>query len=280
MTSELHALREVYEVDDLSWDERDVLLYALSVGAGQRDPYGELAFCLERPGHPPRVLPAFAATLAHRATEAAYAELELSRVVHAEQAVTLHRAVPPAGRARTTARVTGTFDKGSGALVVIDATTTSIEDGEPLFDTRSSVFLRGLGGFGGERGPSSSWSPPERPPDIRLTAPTRPDQALLYRLNGDRNPLHADPEFARGAGFERPILHGLCTYGIVARVLLHAACASDTARVRGYSARFSAPVFPGEELGIDAWEISAHEVAFRAFVGDRTVLDRGRLERA
>jgi hypothetical protein len=143
VTPGLAGLRDGYDIDGLVWDDRDVMLYALSVGAGQADPYGELELCLERPGRPPQVLPAFRVTLAHRATEAVYVELDLSRVVHAEQAVILRRTLPTTGRAHTAARVTGVFDKGSGALVVIEATTTSDDDGEPLFDTRSSVFVRG-----------------------------------------------------------------------------------------------------------------------------------------
>ena len=278
--SGLDALRDTYTVPELTWSDREVLLYALSVGAGQADPYGEPAFTVEGPGRPPLVLPAFGVTLAHRATEMAYGELDLSRLVHAEQAVTIHRPLPAQGRARVDARLGDVYDKGSGALVVVHAT-TSAQDGEPLFTTRSSVFIRGLGNFGGERGPSTSWSAPDREPDHRVPVATRPDQALLYRLNGDRNPLHAVPEFAHRAGFDRPILHGLCTYGVTARVLMHAVCGSDPARVRELSARFSAPVFPGETLRVDAWELSGEEVAFQTLGPDgRVVLDHGRLVRS
>ena len=278
--SALTSIRDGFEVPEIRWRDSDVLLYALSVGAAQEDPSTELAFTVEGPDRPPLVLPAFGATLAHRATEMAYRELDLRRVVHAEQALVVHRPMPAAGRARIAATIAGVYDKGSGALVVVDATTYDLDDGEPLFSTRSSVFVRGLGGFGGQRGPSSSWSAPEREPDHRLMAPTRPDQALLYRLNGDRNPLHADPEFARAAGFTRPILHGLCTYGIAGRVLMHATCGSEPARVRELSTRCSSPVVPGETLRVDAWEVSDEEVAFQTFGPDgRVVLDHGRLVR-
>src|ERR671919_125613 len=142
---------------------------------------------------------------------------------------------------------------GAGAVVATETRATSVTDGEPLFTTRASLFIRGEGGWGGERGPSSSFAAPERAPDHEVTYQTRVDQALLYRLSGDRNPLHSDPKFAAMAGFDRPILHGLCTYGFTGRALLHSLCDGDPARFRSMGGRFSSPVFPGEALTVRVW---------------------------
>jgi acyl dehydratase len=177
------------------------------------------------------------------------------------------------------AQVTEIWDKGRGALMVVEGTALNGATGDRLLTVRSSVFIRGAGGFGGERGPSSSWSAPEREPDHVIEMTPRPDQALIYRLSGDRNSLHVDPEFARRAGFEQPILHGLCTFGYTGRVLLHAVCGSDPARFGAIAARFTAPVIAGQTLRVEAWE-GHDEVTFRT-VGpnDTTVLDRGVLRR-
>ena len=151
------------------------------------------------------------------------------------------------------------------------------DSGEPLFTNRSSLFLRGEGGFGGDRGPSTSrTAAPDRAPDLSVTYQTRPDQALLYRLNGDRNPLHSDPAFAARGGFPKPILHGLCTYGFTGRGLLHLLCEGDPARFHGMEARFTSPVMPGEALTIDVWRTGDGEAAFRTTASDgRVVLDGG-----
>jgi acyl dehydratase len=199
-------------------------------------------------------------------------------LVHAEQAFELHRELPPAGAVRTVSKVTGIYDKGSGALVASEAHAVDVETGEPVITTRSAVFIRGEGGFGGDRGPRDQWAPPDRAPDHKVTYPTRPDQALIYRLSGDYNPLHSDPEFAARAGFDRPILHGLCTYGVTGRALLHSVAGSDPARFRSMSGRFSSPVFPGESLTVSIW-VDGSAVLFRTAKDDGTVvIDRGRAE--
>ena len=144
-------------------------------------------------------------------------------------------------------------DKGSGALVTTENVAVDAATGEPLVTSRSGVFIRGEGGFGGRAGGSAPWAGPDREPDLTVTYQTRPEQALLYRLSGDRNPLHADPKFAARGGFPRPILHGLCTYGVTGRALLHALCGSDPARFRSMSGRFTKPVFPGESLVVSIW---------------------------
>ena len=148
--------------------------------------------------------------------------------------------------------------------------------GAPVVTTRSSVFIRGEGGFGGDRGTSQPWEQPDRAPDHKVTQQTRPEQALLYRLSGDRNPLHSDPSFAARGGFSRPILHGLCTYGITGRVLLHEVCGSDPARFVSMSGRFSRPVLPGESLVVSIWAGADGAAQFQTAKEDGTVvIDRG-----
>src|SRR5439155_10249692 len=168
-------------------------------------------------------------------------------------------------------------DKGSAAVVVNEAVSVDAETGEPMFTNRNSMFIRGEGGFGGDRGPSGPRNvAPDRDPDATVTYQTRPDQALTYRLSGDRNPLHSDPEFAKMAGFDRPILHGLCSWGFTGRALLHTLCDSDPARFKSMEARFSKPVYPGDALTVKMW-IDGGEAIFRTETqnGD-VVIDQGR----
>lgn len=278
MTIDLNAVGRPLTLSDVTWTDKEVLLYALGVGAGQEDPAGELSFTTEcAEGHPLRVLPTFGVALTHHASEEAIRDLDIARVVHAEQALELEGPLPTSGTARVSAAVTSIYDKGSGALVVVEGSAADATTGRSLLRLRSAMFIRGAGGFGGDRGPSSAWALPDRAPDARLSATTRPDQALLYRLSGDRNALHADPAFARRAGFERPILHGLCTYGFTGRLLLEEFCDSDPTRLRSIEVRFSAPVIPGERLHVEAWQAD-DEVLFRtASSSGNVVLDRGRL---
>ncbi|MEV0970729.1 MaoC/PaaZ C-terminal domain-containing protein [Microtetraspora glauca] len=256
-----------------SWTSKDTLLYALGVGAGVDEP----AFTTENStGVPQRVLPTFAVLAAQVPTGRRLGDFDPAMLVHAEQAFELHRTLPPEGRVRTTSKVTGIYDKGSGALVTSEAHAVEAESGEPLITSRSAVFIRGEGGFGGDRGPRDGWTEPAGPPDHEVTYATYRDQALLYRLSGDRNPLHSDPVFAARAGFGRPILHGLCTYGITGRALLHAVAGSDPARFVSMSGRFSSPVFPGEPLTVSIW-VDGATAFFRTSKGDGTVvIDRGR----
>jgi acyl dehydratase len=206
-------------------------------------------------------------------------------LVHAEQSVELHRPLPVAGTVRTVSTVTGIYDKGSGALVVSENVAVDAETGEPLVTTRSGVFIRGEGGFGGSRGPDEPpWQKPDREADHTVVMQTRPEQALIYRLSGDRNPLHADPKFAARGGFSQPILHGLCTYGVTGRALLHALCDSDPARFKSMYGRFSRPVLPGESLTVSIWLTGdastdqAQAAVFQTAKADGTVvIDRGRL---
>lgn len=259
-----------------SWTSTDALLYAVGVGAGLGDPLSELQFTTENSeGIAQQVLPTFAVLIAQAAAGRRLGDFDRAMLVHAEQALTLHRPLPPEGRASVTSRVSGIYDKGSGALVVIEASATDLASGEPLLSTSSGAFIRGEGGFGGPRGTSEPWERPERQPDVRVSAGTRPDQALLYRLSGDRNPLHSDPAFAARAGFPRPILHGLCTFGYTGRLLLHALCASDPARFRSLRGRFSRPVLPGVRLTVSAW-VDGDTARFQTVdEGGTVVIDQG-----
>jgi acyl dehydratase len=172
--------------------------------------------------------------------------------------------------------VTGIYDKGSGALVESENRAVDAVTGEPAVTTRASTFIRGEGGFGGDRGTSQPWELPDRAPDYKVIQQTRPEQALLYRLCGDRNPLHADPGFAARGGFSRPILHGLCTYGFTGRALLQELCGSDPNRFIAMSGRFSRPVLPGESLVVSIWVGESGTAQFQTAKEDATVvIDRG-----
>jgi acyl dehydratase len=201
-------------------------------------------------------------------------ELPLAQLLHGEQTVTLHGALPATGTATSTGSISAVYDTGKHAVVENVAELRDAVTGDVLAETVSSMVVRGEGGFGGHAAPSSPWQLPDRPPDVRRSYPTRRDQALLYRLSGDRNPLHSDPWFARSAGLERPILHGLCTYGFAGRALLHEVCGGDPDRFGSMSARFTHMVVPGDTLDVDVWRTTDGAV-FRASVGDRVVLDRG-----
>jgi acyl dehydratase len=274
------------EPAERSWDSKDALLYAVGVGAGLGDPLQELEFTTENSeGIEQKVLPTYAVLIAQGRTSGSLGDFDRAMLVHAEQAIELHRPLPVAGTVRTTSTVTGIYDKGSGALVVTENVAVDAVTGEPLATTRSSAFIRGEGGFGGERGSDAAWARPGREPDHQVTYQTRPEQALVYRLSGDRNPLHVDPKFAARGGFDRPILHGLCTYGVTGRALLHVLCDSDPARFGSMSGRFSRPVWPGESLTISVWRPDGGDTAqsqtalFQTTKDDGTVvIDRGRMQ--
>ncbi|GIM92116.1 MaoC/PaaZ C-terminal domain-containing protein [Paractinoplanes toevensis] len=243
---------------DLSWDSTDVLLYHLAIGAD------ELSYVYE--GALAGVLPTFATVATTlRDTEPPTVrmpgiDVDLARVVHGRQEIEIHRPIPIAGRCTARSRIAAVHDKGSAAIVVTETTTE-------LFTSRISIFVKGEGGFGGDRGPDTRVPLPDREPDDEVLSPTDPRQALWYRLLGDRNPLHVDPAFAARAGFPRPILHGLCTYGMV----LKAAVGAEMKSVAGYRARFAGVVFPGDTLRTRIWREDGRLV-LQASVGDRPVL--------
>jgi acyl dehydratase len=257
---------------DVSWTSKDALLYAVGVGAGTN----ELAFVTENTnGVDQQVLPTFAVVVGWGQGGGAVSKIgsfNPAMLVHGQQAVTLHRPIPTDGWATMSSKVVGIYDKGKAAVV---ATETEVVQGDdPLFTTRSSLFIRGEGGWGGDRGPSGAVNvPPERAPDHQITYQTSPDQALVYRLSGDRNPLHSDPSFAAMGGFDRPILHGLCTYGFTGRALLHTLAASDPARFEHMEGRFSAPVLPGDALTVSIWNAGAGEAVFTTARQDGTLVN-------
>ncbi|MGH3166573.1 MAG: MaoC/PaaZ C-terminal domain-containing protein [Trebonia sp.] len=267
-----------------SWDSKDALLYAVGVGAGLGDPLSELEFTTENSeGIEQRVLPTFGVLIAQARMARSLGDFNRAMLVHAEQYVELHRPLPVAGTASTVATVTGIYDKGSGALVASENHAVDAESGEPLVTSRGGTFIRGEGGFGGdrggERGGDQPWQRPDREPDHTVVLETRPEQALVYRLSGDRNPLHADPKFAARGGFDKPILHGLCTYGVTGRALLHSLCGSDPARFGSMYGRFSRPVWPGDTLTVSVWLAGDGAALFQTTRPDGVVvIDRGRFQ--
>jgi acyl dehydratase len=198
-------------------------------------------------------------------------------LVHGEQSVQLHGSLPVQGTISAVTTVTGIYDKGSGAVVAMETTAKDAATGQPLWTTTNSAFIRGEGGWGGDRGPSGTVEFPDRAPDHSVTYSTRPDQALLYRLCGDRNPLHSDPKFAAMGGFEKPILHGLCSFGFTGRALLHTLCGSDPDRFISMAARFSKPVFPGQDLSVSMWDEGDGRALFRTATDAGVVIDAGQL---
>jgi acyl dehydratase len=264
-----------------SWESKDALLYAVGVGAGLGDPLQELEFTTENSeGIEQQVLPTYAVLIAQAPMTRSLGDFDRAMLVHAEQYFELHRPLPVAGTVSTTSTVTGIYDKGSGALVVTENVAVDAATGEPLVTSRSGAFIRGQGGFGGPRSTDPPWSLPDRAPDHQVVRETRAEQALLYRLSGDRNPLHVDPKFAARGGFSRPILHGLCTYGVTGRALLRVLCDGDPARFRSMSGRFTRPVLPGEPLTISIWREDGGDTALfqTARTDGEVVIDRGRVQ--
>jgi len=267
------------EGERFSYSDRETLLYAVSVGMG-RDPLAaaELPYVFESPAL--KTVPSQATVLTRSALlkDCGY---DYTKVVHGEQRLTLHRPLPPHADLVADARVVAAYDKGAGkgALIYTETEVRAASGGEKLYTLLSCTFARGDGGFGGPAGAGPAPHPiPARAPDFVETFQTRTEQALLYRLNGDRNPLHADPELARRVGFPAPILHGLCTYGIACRAILKMACGYDHSRIRALDVRFSKPVYPGETIETDLW-IDGSTVSFRCRVPQRdgaVVIDHGR----
>ncbi len=253
------ALGSELPVIEGRWDQDDVILYHLGIGAGvpPTDP-AELRYTYE--GNL-AVLPSFATVPTFPALAgiggADGLEFNPALLLHGEHEITLHGPVPTAASAVHRGRVVELWDKGKAALAVVEVVTTD-GSGKPLFTNRASLFLRGEGGFGGEPGPPAFSAAPSRDPDVVVTSPTLPQQALLYRLSGDKNPLHADPGFAAMAGFERPILHGLCSFGVVCKAVVDKALDGDVSRVAGYRARFSGIAYPGETLVTSVWDEGDH----------------------
>ncbi|MEU8627745.1 MaoC/PaaZ C-terminal domain-containing protein [Streptomyces sp. NPDC048669] len=253
------ALTADPSVREIRWTTRDVLLYHLSLGAGADAATGpELHLTFE---NGLAVLPTFAVVAGSGIScgeEAAPGfhlpgiDIDLRALLHAGQGLQVHRPLPASGTATLRSRVAEIRDKGTAALLVLESAATDA-GGEPLWTTTTRIWARGEGGFGGERGPEERWEAPDRPADSVLTCATTPQQALWYRLNGDLNPLHADPAFARAAGFDRPILHGLASYGLVCKALVDGVLDGDVTRLTGLTVRFAGPLVPGETLVTSVW---------------------------
>ena len=267
-----------------SWTQEHCQIYALATGFGQ-DPVDdrELAYVVEGPDF--RVSPTAAITLYYDDTWMRESGVDLAMSLHGEQKNIFHRPVPPSGRGKVTSRITGVHDKGPGRglLVVCEQVLTDADTGEALATNIITNFARADGGGGSSAGTlSSPHALPDRPADIVVDQITRPEQALIYRLTGDRNPLHATPATAREAGFHQPILHGMCTYGFAARAILGSVCEFDPTRLKSMGARISAPVFPGDALRTEIWR-DGDVVSFRTIAPNRddlVVLNNGRAELA
>lgn len=250
---------------------RDVILYHLGIGAGADDlryvyegAPGGLIVC---PTY--AVVPAFGLFM----NVLRLLEVPLASILHGEESIVLCGAIPPRGRLFTRGWASGVYDKRKAALLIVE-TETADDAGTVLFRTSASLFCRGLGGFGGDPGPRGEVRaiPEGRPPDFEVSRKTGEDQAALYRLSGDANPLHIDPAAAAAAGFQRPILHGLCTFGFAGRAVLAAACGNDAGRFKEFGCRFRAPVFPGETVVTAGWEMGGGLYHLRVFTGRGDVL--------
>jgi acyl dehydratase len=260
-----------------SWTSKDALLYAIGVGAGT----GDLAYTTENSKDiAQKVLPTMAVVLGGGgAPFDKLGSFNPALLVHGEEGIELLGEIPVEGEIESVGRIKAIWDKGAGkgAVVEIESESIDVKTGKPIFKVFMSLFLRGEGGFGGERGASAKFEVPSRAPDHVVTYTTREDQALLYRLSGDTNPLHSDPSFAKLAGFDRPILHGLCTYGFTGRALLEALCGGDASRFKSMYGRFSKPVMPGDALTVSMW-VEGKTSAFQTKnQKGEIVLDHGRV---
>jgi hydroxyacyl-ACP dehydratase HTD2-like protein with hotdog domain len=268
-----------------TYTRKDSILYALGLGVGAADPMdpGELKFVFERDlvALPTQVTvlgfdPIWFATPAFGIT--------YSRILHAEQSLTVHRPLPPEGTVESEVRVDDVYDKGvdRGAILQMTRLLRDAASGELIATMGHAMFLRADGGFGGKSsgGARLRTVPADRPVDRCFNIQVGLNQALIYRLSGDSNPLHADPAMARKAGFGRPILHGLAAYGMVGRALIRHLCDDDPARMRRLDVRFTNPAYPGERLQIETWDVGPGDVAFRLVSADRGVVveDCGRFE--
>jgi acyl dehydratase len=239
-----------------SWSGRDIILYNLAIGAGNPPTdTEELRYTYESdlvaiPTF--ATIPPFGMMMAVAGIDGL--DVNLAQILHGDHEMVVHGPIPANGTVTQEGRVVDVYDKGKGALMMVEVESRLEKTGDLLFTNRAGIFVRGEGGFGGDPGPSTISPPPDREPDHVVYSPTLPQQALLYRqVSGDLNPLHADPGFAGFAGYPRPILHGLCTYGIVAKALLAAVLGGDVSRFGSYRARFSGHVFPGETLVTRIW---------------------------
>jgi acyl dehydratase len=258
--------------DAFSYTDRDAMLYALGVGFG-RDPLNaaELPFVYE---NGLRSVPTLATVIAWGSSIMGSTGINYLMVVHGEQRLTIHKTLPTSADILSDERVLGAFDKGKdkGALLVTEKIIRLKDTGEKLCTLVNTTFARGDGGFGGPKeGAPEPHAIPTRAADLVHDCDTRPDQAFLYALSGDRNPLHRDPNVAKMAGFPRPILHGLCTYGTACRAIVSTICKYDATKIAGFDVRFSAPVFPGETISTEMW-VDGNVVSFRSKAKERDLV--------
>jgi len=257
-----------------AYTEKDTILYALGLGCGADGPHSDdFTFVYEKGLV---ALPTMAVVLASPGNWLGSKEstVDYTKVLHGEQYLTLHRPLPPAGTVVGRGRIVDLLDKGKdkGAVLYAERTILDKASGEPVATLTSAAMLRGDGGFGGKPGPQPEpHKLPDGPPTRHVDIKTHPNSALIYRLSGDRNPLHADPKAAAAGGFKTPILHGLCTYGVAGRAIVKACCDNDPGRLKSLQVRFSAPVFPGETIRTEMWPDGAR-VSFRARVVERDVV--------
>ena len=253
-----------------SYTDADTMLYALSIGMGN-DPLDlrELPYVYEQ-GEPLKTVPTLATVLVPEMFPVGLG-WDYSQILHSEQRMRLYRPLPAAADLLINKRVVDAFDRGPklGALILHEAEGRLASDDTVLFTMGCTIVARGDGGFGGPKGKGiPPYRPPRREPDLSCDITTRQDQALLYRLTGDRNPLHADPAAARAVGFDRPILHGLCTFGVACKAVLQTICDYDYTLVREFDARFSTPVLPGDTITTDMWQ-EGNVVSFVCSVKER-----------
>ena len=260
-----------------TYTEKDTILYALGLGCGSDpDASDDLRFVYERNL---AALPTMAVVLAYPGNwlESGESTADYSKVLHGEQSLTVHRPIPPAGTVVGRTRIVDLLDKGrdKGSILYTERTILDKAGGTPIATMASTTMLRGDGGWGGKPGPQPApHTLPEGAPTLSVDLKTHPNTALIYRLSGDRNPLHADPQAAAAGGFRTPILHGLCTFGIAGRALIKACCGGNPARLQSMQVRFSAPVFPGETIRTEMWP-DGSRISFRARVVERDVMVLG-----
>lgn len=278
----VYLLNREFDTVQQSYTEKDCILYALGVGMGL-DPLDEecLRFVYEEEL---KVLPSQSVIMAHPGFWAKEKDMGIDwmKVLHAGQEIIFHNPIPTSGTVEARTRITEITDKGRkvGALIISDRVVKDVATGEQICTLITTILARGNGGFGGDR-KSSALKPdviPTREPDEVCDLPTLPQQALIYRLSGDFNPLHASPEVARGAGFKEPILHGLCTFGVMTHALVKTCCDYDPTVFKRMRLRFSAPVYPGETIRTEIWS-EGKEIAFRckSLEQDKIVINNGYL---